>query len=110
MTVGKLRHRITFQRENSTDDGSGGFTDPWANPTTVTTVWAEVKPMSARERLHSAQLDNPITHEIRIRFRSGLSETDRIVFENRILNIRSIIDPDERSRWLMISAVENVAT
>jgi SPP1 family predicted phage head-tail adaptor len=108
-----MRHTIVFQAENSTADGAGGFTAPWASPTDVATVRACVEPLRGFERLRSMQLENPVTHKITTRFRTGLKPEHRIKFTNngetRFFNIVSIINIEERNRWIEIMAIQGVA-
>jgi SPP1 family predicted phage head-tail adaptor len=104
-----LRHTILIQAENPTTDAGGGQTDPWASPTLVAAVRACIEPLRGFEKLRAMQLEDSISHKITIRFRSGLTAKMRIVFGTRLFNIRAIIDPEERNRWLEIFADEGVA-
>ncbi len=107
--AGKLRHRITFQQFNGTLDEYGDPQDKNDNNwTDVATVWAAVDPVSGREFYEAQQSQSDVTHKIRCRYRSGLNTAMRIKFGSRILEIRSIIDWEERHESLLIMAVEVV--
>jgi len=111
MGIGAMRHRITFQAENPVSDGAGGQGDPWASPSVVATVWANIKPKSGNERFHGEQIEAAVTHMITIRHRTDITAKHRILFGARLFNIRSIRDrDDERTRYQVIMAVEGVVT
>lgn len=107
--IGKLRHRVVIQAENATPDGAGGFSDPWASPTVVATVWASVVPLSGSEQFRGMQLEDKITHKITMRYRAGVTAKNRIVFGTRPFNIRVVRNIDERDRWLELMCEEGVA-
>lgn len=108
LCAGDLRHRVTIQAEQRSDDGYGGSSLPtWS---TVATVWAEVKPLKGREQLHGQQLEGRVTHRIIMRYRAGVTAANRLLFGTRAFNIRSVVNVDERGRWLEIMAEEGVAT
>ena len=105
--AGDLRHRITIQSSVKTGDGGGGFTVAWSN---LATVRGKIEPLRGREQLHGMQLEARVTHRILIRYRSDVTAANRILFGTRTFNIRSVLNVDERNRWLEILAEEGVAT
>ena len=80
-----------------------GVSSTWA---TQSTPFAYVKPISGNERWQAMKLEANTTHKIYIRYESGLLESDRIIFDSREMQIRAIIDLEERNKWLEISAEE----
>ena len=46
MNVGKMRHRITFQKQSDDKDSLGGYEDEW---TDVVTTWAQITPVSGKD-------------------------------------------------------------
>lgn len=107
MTAGKLRHQITIEREQSVSDGAGGSTITWS---TVATPRAFIKPMSGGERLQAMRLEATVTHRIFIRYRSNLLTSDRINYNGRLMQIRALINLEERNRWIEIYADEGEVT
>ena len=107
--IGKLRHVIALQEVTNTVDAGGGQGRTWA---TTAIVWAEVKPASGREQLHAMQLQDSVTHRITIRYCSDVKPTSkwRILFDGRHFNIRSVLNVDERNKFLVIMADEGVGT
>ena len=105
-----LRHVIVIEAGNAATDAGGGQTDPWASPTVVASVRACITPLRGSEKLRAMQLEDSVTHKFTLRFRTGITAKHRIRFGTRLFNIRSVIDVDERSRWLEIMADEGLAT
>lgn len=105
--LAELRHRIKFQNLVKTSDGQGGFTEEW---TDVVTVWAKVEPANTSERLFAQQIEMQRSHKVVIRYRSDITQTMRFIFSNRTFQIKSVMAPDERKRYLFIDAKENEGT
>ena len=108
--IGKLRQRITIEAGNPGSDGFGGQTDPWASPVVIDRVWARIEPLRGFEQLRGMQLEGRVTHRITIRHRDDVSPANRIRFGARLFSIRTVIDIEERSRWLELLCEEGVAT
>lgn len=107
LPISELRHRITIQTLALTSDGQGGFTEAW---TDVATVWAQVKPVNANERLFAQKLEPLVTHLITIRYRSDITSTMRVSFDSRTFQIKAPYSPDERNAYLVFQAVEDSQT
>jgi len=107
LSAGKLRTPIVFERETRTPDGGGGFGHMWSS---VATVRAYVKPLTGNERLNSMRLEANVSHRIFIRYRSDLLTSDRINLDGRLMQVRAILNLEERGRWLEIHAQEGVVT
>ena len=102
--VARMRHRIVIQSISSrTPDGMGGSTPVWG---TFSTVWAEIKPVSASQRKFSDQLEHRVTHKIKIRYLASLSSEMRISYDSRTFHIHSFRNLDERGRFIEIMAEE----
>ena len=108
--VNKFLHTIVTQGENPTTDAGGGQSDPWASPITVATVRACIEPFGGSEALRAMQLEDTVTHRITIRYKAGIIAKQRIQFGTRLMNIRRVINVEERNRFLEILAEEGVAT
>ena len=73
---------------------------------TVATVWAAIWPLTGKETLQSMQNSMEISHRIRIRYRSGILSSYRILFGTRYFNIVSIINMNEDGRWIEMMCKE----
>lgn len=73
---GTLRHRLIIQRPVKVQDtGSGAVNITWQN---VRTVWASIKPISAREFVASQAETSRITTRITVRYASDIDHTIRL--------------------------------
>lgn len=116
MAVGKMKHKITLQRKQTTSDGGGSDSIvTWKN---IATVLAAIEPQSGQERLFGDQLQEPITHIITIRYRADVSFKNRILYSyrnkgtshTRTFNIKRIINVNSKNKFMEIMCVEGVAT
>ena len=103
--VGQLRHRIKLQSPVSTPDAEyGGAVPPsWADEDEV---WAAIEPLRGRTYFAAAQANAELTHKVTIRYRAGLLPSWRVLFGERALSIVSVINPEERNRWLELMCTE----
>jgi len=115
-TSSRLRRRLTLQQEVETPDGAGGYTRSWQN---ITDLWAEIVPLvgsggsakgSGTEKPFGGQLQASISHRILLRYRDGITAAMRLIYENRVFNIRSIADINEDRDTLQLLVQEGVAT
>lgn len=101
--AGDLRHRLMIQQRLITRGNQGGFSYSWG---TLNTVWGSVEPIGENEQEQSNSLAANITHRIRIRSMSGLNASMRIKFGERVLNIASIRNIEERRIYQEILCTE----
>jgi len=105
MRAGDLRHLITIQKNTPTADGMGGQTSVWA---TLTTAWAAIWPISAREQVANQQIEGRITHKIRIRYQENITGANRVILRHRCFKlIGPPINIDERNRTLDLLCLES---
>jgi len=101
--IGRMRRRVTIQSPQKTEDGMGGHTISWSD---VAEVWAEIEPLRGTEYFYAHQIKNEVSHRVRIRFRSDITEEMRIKLGDRVFNIESILDIEEAHRFLEILCIE----
>ena len=94
MRAGTLRHLVTIQRPEVSRDTAGGEAITW---TPIATVYASVEPLSGREWVTSNAMGGEISHRVRMRYFAGLVNTDRLLFNGRILRIEAILNTEERN-------------
>jgi SPP1 family predicted phage head-tail adaptor len=102
--AGRLRHRVTIETPTRTVNATSGEKIPAFNATA--TVWAEVKPLTAKEQIRAGQTDVNATHVVSMRYRTDVTEQCRLNFGGRILNITGVVNVEERSAELQILATE----
>lgn len=71
----------------------------------VATVWASIDPISANEKYLQAKEQAEITHKIEIRF-IEINTSMQIEFNDRVFDIKQVINPREKNEKLIIMAVE----
>lgn len=104
LRAGRLRHCVDIQSKTETRDALGGFIEAW---TTTDTRFASVEPIKAKEVLRGDQIDSRITHKIIMRYYDGLEASQRFRFGQRIFNIFSILNIDERNHQMEVLVTED---
>lgn len=94
-----MRHRLTFQKKTEARNSFNEMVESYAD---FVTVWGQVLPNAGRKFYESLQLTSEISGEIRIRYRSDILPTMRIIYGTRTLEIVSLVNPQERDRELLI--------
>lgn len=102
--MGGMRQRIALQAKTITK--SEGI--PQENWTTVATVWAAVADISGREYFQAQAVQSEVTTRIKIRYRTGITPSMRVLYGDRVFNILSVIDKDERHRVIELLCKEVV--
>lgn len=108
--IGAMRERITLQSATRTLDAGGGAVVSWTPLAFAAHVWARIEPLSGGEALQAMRLQARVTHRVRLRWRDDVTAAMRLVWGTRVLNIRAVINPDERRRYLELLCEEGVAT
>ena len=104
MKIGKMRYRITIQYPSDGVDDYGNAIDSWQD---LTTVWADVVPVSGREYLTANQATSETTFKIYIRYIENINAKMRIVHNDNVFEILAVLG-DKRSGMLtmMVKEVE----
>jgi len=92
-----LRHRLVLEELDRVSDEGGGFTETWA---AAATVWCDLRPLAGSETVEADRLAGTVTHEIALRYRDGVAPAMRFRNAARVFHILSVINVDERNRWL----------
>lgn len=102
---GRMNRLITIMKPDPTavQDSHGEKPLGWLP---VFQVWAEIRGMPGSEGVTAGQLGGAVTRIIRIWWRDDIDCTMKAVLGSREFGFVSVIDPDERRRELLITAVE----
>lgn len=103
MNIGKLRHQVNLQILQENQDSYGEMKRDFA---TYKTVWASIEPLQGRELEHAKQISAEVTHRITIRYLADVVPENRITKGERIFDIESVINPDERNEYLVLMCKE----
>lgn len=97
---------VTIQTKTETFDDQGGQVITWAD---MDTVPASVSPSAQTEEFESGRIIQEREHKVTIRHRSDLDVNQhRLVFDGRPLQIRSMLNIDERNTELRIIGIESL--
>jgi SPP1 family predicted phage head-tail adaptor len=105
MQAGRLTEYISLQRATIAQDSYGAESKSWS---TYATAWARIETLTAVARLVEAQLLIDATHRVTIRWTLGVLVTDRISWGDRLLDIVSVIDADQRHESLVLECREKL--
>lgn len=103
MRTGRMRRQVTIRTMTRTPDGMGGYTE---TPVDVPNVWAEVEPLEGREQLQAMQTGMQRPHRFTMRYRAGMTGAHTIIYATRTFDVKSVVDPDEKHRELVIMSDE----
>lgn len=92
--AGQLRERIVVQKPTESRNRLGETTYTYD---TFAEVWASVTGVTAREFLLANTQQTEITHRIRMRYLTGLTNQMRISWRGRTLQIISVLEHENRS-------------
>ena len=97
--AGSLRERVTVQQASESRNALGETVLSWA---TFAERWASVEGVSSREALAAGQQDVTITHRVRMRYVSGMTQGMRFSWRSRTLQIVSLLEYGNRSEHVAI--------
>lgn len=104
---GTLNRRITIKVPSTTQDGYGQEAQTW---TDVVTCWASIKAATSREVYAAAGFVSQLSHIVTIRYTSAqITSAMRVSYDNRVLQVQAVVDPDESRVVLNIFCLERDA-
>ena len=103
MSIGELRHRITFQKPVISTNENGFEIETYEN---YKTVWAKVSNLSGKEYFEAAAIQKEKTVKLLIRAGVNVDESMRIFFNEKNYNIIFIDNINYRNKYIEIKALE----
>ena len=98
-----MRRVVTIRTNARPPDGMGGYTE---TPTDVTNIPARVEPLEGRELIEAMQTGMQRPHRFTMRYRAGMTGAKTLIYGGRTFDIKSVMDPEEKHRELLITADE----
>ena len=96
MQAGKLRHRITLQRKQQTQDpATGALLTTWVD---AASVWAAVEPLSAREFIAAQAVQSSVSVRVTVRYLAGITPDMRLLHDGKTYNIAGVLADKESGR------------
>ncbi len=105
MKIGQLRHRLEIQEQRSVRDEWGNQVSEWF---TVATAWAAIEPIRGEEYWAAGAQRGETIHRVTMRYVPGVTPKHRLLFGDRILEIESTLNLEERSRLLELLCKERL--
>lgn len=100
MKAGTLNKRATFLSQVAVSDGAGGSTVSWQE---YVTVWAQLSPERAREKIQQGRIADAQAGVLRVRSSTATRLIDgkyRVVADGVVYDIKSHANPDQRNDML----------
>ena len=107
--AGKRDRRITIQKPGTELDSYGQIAATgWSD---VATVWANIRPVSGREKLRAGAVESALSHTVCILYQDRLMppttvDAWRIKFGSRLFNIVAAYSPNEAREEIIFSCEE----
>lgn len=108
ISSGKLNKRVSIQHLVAGSPALSEFGEQNSTWTEFAEVWASVEPLQGREFWAQQQVQSEISTRVRVRYLAGVLPNMRVVYASRILDIKSIIDPQEKHAELQLMCSEGV--
>jgi len=98
--------QVTLEKQVKTPNGFGGFTTTWEQ--VGDPIWCSIWPMSKKQMLAQGTINNEISHEIRMDYRSKIHTSWRLTYGNRHFSIAAPpMNPNEDDRELRLLVKES---
>ena len=104
MNPGRFRHKIDIQQELTTQNTHGEATQTWVN--FVSGVYCSIEPIRGKEFFASDIVNAEVDHRIRMRYMTGIHPKQRVVYCNRVFDIISAINVQERNKDMELMVKE----
>jgi SPP1 family predicted phage head-tail adaptor len=107
MPIGDLDRRVTIEQAALSPDGAGGGVVTWSE---LATVWGRLQPVAGREHWQAMQLQGAASQRVTIRRRTDVTAAMRARIDNRVFNIRAVLNGGAREPYSELFCEEGVAT
>lgn len=107
LQISDLRTRITFQEPTLSKDAGGAQKATYANVSTTPTVWAQWVNDHGQEAISSGAEKSAQRATVRLRHRSDVLATWRVLKGGQAWQILSVDQVQDRNRWIELR-VEHV--
>lgn len=95
---------IDIQIALNSQDSYGAPTQEWV--TFLSRVRSLVEPLTGKEFFAAQKVDAEITHSVKIRYRTSIKPSMRLMFGTRYFDIKSVIDIKEERKEMHLMCTE----
>jgi len=103
VSIGKMRHRITFQRITPVINENGFESEMQEE---YKTVWAAVTNLHGKEYFEAKAVQAENTVKFTFRYLAGIDQMMKILFQGKAYNITAIDNIKYKNRYIEIQAME----
>jgi SPP1 family predicted phage head-tail adaptor len=103
IALGQLRHNVRIEQRSGSPDASGQPSRSWS---LVVATRAALSQLSGRRLELAKAVNAEATHEVVMRYRSGITPAMRLVYQSRAFTVLSIDDEGMRHRKLVLLCSE----
>lgn len=105
--AGKLNKLVMLQKKSSTTkDTAGKKTVTWEN---VCKVWCQFMDSRGREFMAAKQANAKVTHMLKIRYLSTVTNEWRATYGSEVFNFDAVINTKQADEELVITAIVEAA-
>lgn len=103
MRIGPLRYRVAIQQLVAGSPQQKASGEPDKAWTAVDTVWGDIRPLRGQALFAAQQINDRVSVEIDIRYRSGVTAGMRIVYDSVVYDIESVppVEPPRGGRFTL---------
>lgn len=102
--AGRLNHLIAIQQNTPAPAADHSLEDAWSSY--AANIWASIRTTGGREFWRAKQLNAEVTHEVLIRYNSGVTAAMRISWGTRTLTIISVAHDESRNKGTLLYCKE----
>ncbi len=99
---GALRHVLKLQGFTLVTDGKGGTTVMWQEPEECPVVYAAIDDIAVTRGVEAGALKTRTRHKITIAYRTDVREDMRLLGDNAVYIVESVLDVGHRKEYLEI--------
>ena len=103
MRAGSLRHLVSIEEYTEATDSLGGVSLTW---TEFSKAYANIAPLNGKEKYVSAEKHATSTHQITIRYLSGVNPKMRVVYGAQVFEIVSVVNAGMRDKMMQLIVEE----
>jgi SPP1 family predicted phage head-tail adaptor len=108
--IAARQKRITFQNPGTlTPDGDGGYTQAFDDLSVGADAQVATATAQTLERLAAGTVLSMATHVVTLPYRPDLTTQTRVLMDGRVLNVLTVVDPDERHVETVLVCAEVVS-
>lgn len=105
LRAGSLNRKMVFQVRGDTVDAWGQRSTAWVD---VFSAMVSIRPLGGRELVNAQAIAADARHEVRLRYRPGLTTEMRGVYDGKFFNLLSVSDDHTAHRTLTLLCSEGM--